>query len=88
LPIALLGIAVIGAPLMMMAPQGLPRLEALKKELAGVEGENAALRREIDQLHGRVQHLREDPAAVERIARDELGLVRATEVVFQFPRAR
>ncbi|MCK6592584.1 MAG: septum formation initiator family protein [Polyangiaceae bacterium] len=29
--------------------------------------------------------LRDDPSAVERIARDDLGLVRQTEVVFQFP---
>jgi cell division protein FtsB len=31
-----------------------------------------------------VQELRDDPAAVERIARDQLGMVRRSEVVFQF----
>jgi cell division protein FtsB len=86
LPIGILGIAAIGVPVMMLAPQGLPRLRSLSKELAQVGSENAELRQQIQHLRGKVQHLREDPVAVERIARDELGLVRTSEVVFQFPR--
>jgi cell division protein FtsB len=79
-------LAAIGSPLMMMAPEGLPRLRSLSKELSEVQSENTNLRRQISQLKGAVSHLREDPAAVERIARDELGLIRTSEVVFQFPR--
>ncbi len=86
LPIAILAMAIILAPAMMLAPEGLPRLRSLSKELANVQSENAELRQQIRHLRGRVQHLRDDPAAVERIARDELGLVRTSEVVFQFPR--
>ena len=84
LPLAVLATAVVGAPVMIFSPQGLPRLRGLERELADVEAENAQLRRESDALRGRVQRLREDPAAVERIARDDLGFVRQTEVVFQF----
>lgn len=86
LPLTILGLAAIGSPVMMMAPEGLPRLRSLSKELSDVQAENANLRRHISQLKGEVSHLREDPAAVERIARDELGLIRTSEVVFQFPR--
>jgi cell division protein FtsB len=86
LPLTILGLAAIGSPLMIMAPEGLPRLRSLSKELSEVQGENTNLRRQIGQLKGEVLHLREDPAAVERIARDELGLIRTSEVVFQFPR--
>ena len=86
LPIGILGMAAIGVPVMMLAPEGLPRLGSLSKELGQVESENAELRQHIQHLRGRVHHLREDPVAVERIARDELGLVRTSEVVFQFPR--
>ena len=86
LPIAILAMAVVGVPVMMLAPEGLPRLRSLSKELAQVESENVEQRQQIQQLRGKVRHLREDPAAVERIARDELGLVRTSEVVFQFPR--
>ncbi|MCC6559497.1 MAG: septum formation initiator family protein [Polyangiaceae bacterium] len=73
---------------MIFSPQGLPRLRGLERELADVEDENAALGREIEALRGRVARLRDDPTALERIARDNLGLVRQTEVVFQFPNAR
>lgn len=88
LPVAILVLAVIGAPLLILSPQGLPRLRGLEKELADVEDENADLRRDIDALHGRVARLRDDPGAVERIARNNLGLVRQTEVVFQFQTRR
>ena len=84
LPVAILVVAVVGAPVMIFSPQGLPRLRGLEKELGDVEDENAELRRQIEALRGRVARLRDDPAAVERIARDDLGLVRQTEVVFQF----
>jgi cell division protein FtsB len=86
LPLTILALAAIGSPIMMLAPEGLPRLRSLSKELAEVDAENATLRRQITHLKGEVLHLREDPAAIERIARDELGLIRTSEVVFQFPR--
>lgn len=85
LPIGILAVALIGAPIMIFSPEGLPRLRAVEKELADVEEDNAGLRREIEALRGNVARLRDDPAAIERIARDNLGLVRQTEVVFQFP---
>jgi cell division protein FtsB len=88
LPVAVLVVAVIGAPVLIFSPQGLPRLRGLQKELADVNEENADLHREIDSLRGRVTRLRDDPRAVERIARDNLGLVRQTEVVFQFQTRR
>jgi cell division protein FtsB len=84
LPVAVLVVAVVGAPILIFSPQGLPRLRGLEKELADVDEENAELRRDIDALRGRVTRLRDDPGAVEQIARDNLGLVRQTEVVFQF----
>ncbi len=87
-PVAILLLAGIGAPVLIFSPQGLPRLRGLQKELADVEEENADLHREIDGLHGTVSRLRDDPGAVERIARNNLGLVRQTEVVFQFQTRR
>jgi cell division protein FtsB len=88
LPLAILVVAVIGAPVMIFSPEGLPRLRGLERELAQVEEETAELGREIEALRGRVQRLRDDPTAVERIARDNLGMLRQTEVVFQFPTTR
>ena len=84
LPIAILAVALVGAPLLIFEPAGLPRMRALDKELTEVNGANAELRRDVTHLRAEVKQLRDDPAAVERIARDQLGLVRKSEVVFQF----
>lgn len=88
LPLLLIATAALGAPVMIFSQDGLPRLRALERELESVERENTELRRQSELLRGRVELLREDPRAVERIARDELGFVRQTEVVFQFPKTR
>ncbi len=88
LPLTILALAAVGAPVMVFSPEGLPRLRTLQKEMAQVRAENAELTRNIEQLQDKVRLLKEDPRTVERLARDELGLVRNTEVVFQFPAAR
>jgi len=88
LPIGLITLAIVGVPVLIVQPEGLPRMRALEKELAGVEAENAELRRDVGKLRVEVKELRDDPAAVERIARDQLGLVRKSEVVFQFGKSR
>jgi cell division protein FtsB len=86
LPIAMLSLALVAVPVLVLQPQGLPRLRALEKELDGVNEENDELKREVGRLRIEVGQLRDEPAAVERIARDELGMVRKNEVVFQFGR--
>jgi cell division protein FtsB len=84
LPIGILSLALVTVPVLVLAPDGLPRLRALQKELLDASIENQELHREVARLHVEVRRLRDDPAAVERIARDELGMVRKSEVVFQF----
>jgi cell division protein FtsB len=88
LPITLLGVALLGAPVLIFSREGLPRLQTVQKELDMVQQENAQLRREIEVLRGRVTRLRDDPAAIEQLARSDLGLVRQSEVVFQLPAER
>lgn len=48
---------------------------SLKERNQRLSDDNARLRREVDAL-------RSDPKAIERAAREELGLVKANEVVF------
>jgi cell division protein FtsB len=84
LPIAILALAVVGAPILIFEPEGLPRMRKMSRELAEANTENAELRRDVTRLRGQVDQLRSDPQAVERIARTELGLVRSNEIVFQF----
>ncbi|MDB4933852.1 MAG: Cell division protein DivIC (FtsB), stabilizes FtsL against RasP cleavage [Labilithrix sp.] len=84
LPLAVLTVSLVAVPILLMEPQGLPRMRSLETELAGVQNENAELRRDVGKLRTEVKELRENPTAVERIAREQLGLVRKSEVVFQF----
>lgn len=55
-------------------------LEALHREVQALEAENERLARAIEQL-------RHDPGSIERLAREELGLVRPGERVLRFPRS-
>ncbi|MFW6067734.1 MAG: FtsB family cell division protein [Myxococcota bacterium] len=84
-PFALLVMAIVAVPLHILDEAGLPRYRALRSELQEVEAQNGRLRREVRALEGEVGALRTDPAAIERIARDELGMIRDGEIVFQFP---
>jgi len=84
LPLFILGIAIVAVPVMVFSPSGLQRLESLRAERERVDDQVSTLTEEIRQLRAEVQRIKHDPTAVEQVARDELGLVRQTEVVFQF----
>ena len=85
LPLGLLMTSTVLVPVRMLDAQGLPRYRALKDELQQVKRDNERVAREVADLSREVDALKADPAAIERIARDELGMVRQDEVVFQFP---
>jgi len=85
LPFALLVMAIVAVPLRILDEQGLPRYRELKSELHEVDVINDRLSREVRDLQREVDALRHDPEAIERIARDELGMVHDDEIVFQFP---
>ena len=84
LPLTVLAVAAISVPVLMLSPTGLPRLRNLEEERRRANEEVSRLGSQIATLRAEVSRIKTDPAAVERAARDELGLVRTTEVVFQF----
>jgi cell division protein FtsB len=84
MPLAVLALAAISVPMMMLSATGLPRLQGLREEKVRADDEVSRLSQQIWELRAEVARIKDDPAAVERAARDELGLVRRTEVVFQF----
>lgn len=85
LPLSLLVGSIVAVPLLVLDEQGLPRYRALRDELHEVRRHNERLREDVRQLDHQVRALRTDEDAIERIARDELGMVRDGEIVFQFP---
>lgn len=84
LPFALLVFAIVVVPLRMLDEQGLPRYQALRTELHEVRDGNERMRRQVQDLKLSVELLRTDPETIERIARDELGMLRDGEILFQF----
>jgi cell division protein FtsB len=84
LPAALLVLSAVAVPILVMSPSGFSRLHHLEAEQTRSDREVAQMTQQIEQLRAEVARAKSDPAAVERIARDELGLVRQTEIVFQF----
>lgn len=84
LPISVLAISAVSVPLMVASPNGLRRLEALGEEKRRVDLEISRLSDQIRRLRSEVTRIKDDPAKVEQVARDQLGLVRQTELVFQF----
>jgi len=59
--------------------QSQQRVERLRTEIASLRTENARLRAEIDSV-------RQSTYAVERIAREDLGMSKKDEVIYMLPR--
>ncbi|MDL1952272.1 septum formation initiator family protein, partial [Acidobacteria bacterium ACD] len=56
-----------------------------RQRLAELQSEISALAAENEQLEAEVSRLEKDPAAVEKIAREELNFVRPGDVVLVLP---
>jgi cell division protein FtsB len=80
-----------GAGLLLLAVlsvcgvSGMLRIRALQGDIAAAEDEIAALRIQAEKLTATVDLLRNDPAYIEKLAREEHGLVREGETVLKFP---
>lgn len=86
LPLSILLGAVVAVPVLIWSDAGLPRLHKLQAERVEAHERVSRLSAEIRRLRAEVERVKRDPSHVERTARDELGLVRQTEIVFQFQR--
>lgn len=64
---------------------GLLRVREIEREIAATERDIADLRTRAEQLTATIDHLRNDPAYIEKLGREEHGLVREGETVLKFP---
>jgi cell division protein FtsB len=76
------GLALL-ALLSAVDPDGLRKAHRLGVEAERVEAENRRLAEDNARLTREVKALRSDPAAMERAAREDLGLVRPGERVYR-----
>jgi cell division protein FtsB len=65
--------------------QGVIRLREMRTQLQTLERDNVALRQQAERLAQVIDRLRNDPAYLERIAREERGMVRPGETILKFP---
>ena len=65
--------------------QGVVRLRHMREQLGALERDNLVLRQKADGLAKMIERLRTDPDYLERIAREERGMVRPGETILKFP---
>ena len=65
--------------------KGLIEVRAQAKKLSTIESEISKLDTQNKQLSSDIQGLRSDPSAIEKIAREELKLVKPGEIVLVTP---
>lgn len=83
--------AILGLTLLLLAihdvfgSHGLLAMRRTQSQIQQLHGEIDRLNQENGDLNKQVKALRSDPKAVERIAREEMGLARPGELIFKLP---
>ncbi len=77
LVLLILGYTVLGEHGLVRLVRSQKQKNALLEDKQRLESENAELKKEIDRLQN-------DPDYIERVAREELGMVKKGELVIQF----
>ena len=83
-------VAAVMAALLVTAvfgDKGVLELWRLRSEVAALHRDVQALEAESERLSRAITDLRDNPAVIERIAREVLGLVRPGERVLRFPKS-
>jgi cell division protein FtsB len=82
---------ILGLALLLLAihdvfgSHGLLAMRRTQMQMQELRGQVDRLHQENSDLNKQVQALRTDPKAVERIAREEMGLARPGEMIFRLP---
>ena len=78
-------LGVLAAVGLLVGGTGMLRVWEMRRELATLERDIATLRAQTEKLNQTVDRLRNDPAYIEKLAREDLGYVRQGETVLKFP---
>jgi cell division protein FtsB len=80
--------AAVALALLLVGAAGLRSwadLAAQRAREAELERQTARTEADVKRLEERIRRLQDDPRALERLARQDLGLVRPEDVVYVFP---
>lgn len=67
---------------------GMPRVRELSAQVAEQQARNAAARVRNDQMQAELKDLNDGLEIIEESARHELGMVKADEILVQYPQAQ
>lgn len=84
-PLLVVAGAFVLALLSLAAVKSYRDLEGARNREQGLEKSIREAGQRIERLHGQIERLRSDPATLERLAREDLGLVRPGDVVLVLP---
>lgn len=83
-PVVLLFCALVTALFSLYGDDSYSKMQALRRSLAAQRQTNRELRSSVEALRQQVHGIKNDPRALEKAARNELGLAHPSEVVFIF----
>ncbi|MDH3359899.1 MAG: septum formation initiator family protein [Desulfobulbaceae bacterium] len=69
---------------LIFSPSGVVRYYRIRQQLESVNNEVVTLKQQNILLDEEVRRLEKDPAFVEDVARDEYGMIRKNEIIFDF----
>lgn len=69
----------------VLGPHGFLAMRRTQKEMDQLRSQVQQLNQENSQLTDQAQSLKSDPKAIERIAREDMGLARPGEMIFKLP---
>lgn len=84
-PIILVCLALVLLFFTVKGEHGLLHLQQLQQKQQILEQKNRELESEITSLQNKVYGIRQDPAFLEKTAREQLGLSKPGEIVYIFP---
>ncbi len=85
LPVTLVITTAVLVPMKLFDDKGLSRVDKLDLDLKKLKATNRILKRENESLRTQIHAFHSDPEYVEKVARDELGMIGPNEIIYQFP---
>ncbi len=80
--IASIGFVVVDS---LFIGKGIPNILRLKRKLDNIDLRIEEIKEKNTALQATIEKLRSDPLAIETIAREELGMAKPGEIVYQLP---
>jgi cell division protein FtsB len=65
--------------------KGIPKIFRLKRKLNRIQSRIEVIKKENIVLEAAIEKLRSNPLTIETIAREELGMARPGEIIYQLP---